>query len=103
MVKIAICGEAYSQNLGDGVIADSLSWLLKQTDVGADVCIVDFSGRAGFSTDDSIDAAKPRWIRTIHQSLSGLTFYRKVSILALWYSRKRNSLHSRWRHHLRDC
>lgn len=103
MTRIAICGETYSQNLGDGVIADSLKWLLKQVDQSIEVFFVDFAGRTDFDIENIDSATKPNRIRIIHRELAKFSFYRKVMILPLWYFSKRNKLRLFWKEALYGC
>jgi polysaccharide pyruvyl transferase WcaK-like protein len=45
-LRIALCGETYSTNLGDEVIADSLAHLIRMHRPDAEVSLLDISGRA---------------------------------------------------------
>lgn len=103
MARIAICGETYSENLGDGVIADSLTWLLRQADPGVTVSKLDFSGKTGFGDKDRVDASSANGIRVLHRSLARLSIYRKGVILPVWYGGKRNRLGRLWREQLAGC
>lgn len=47
MPTIAICGETYSQNLGDGVIAESVAYLISRVIPEAKVVFIDISNRIG--------------------------------------------------------
>lgn len=47
MPTIAICGETYSQNLGDGVIAESMAYLINRAIPEAKVVFIDISNRVG--------------------------------------------------------
>ena len=51
--RIAICGEIWSTNLGDAVIADSLAYLVMRCRPDADISFVDISGRPGRSQEQS--------------------------------------------------
>ncbi len=51
--KIVIVGEIWSPNLGDGIIADSLSFLLKQVQSDVQVSLLDISGRDSISAPPS--------------------------------------------------
>jgi hypothetical protein len=103
VTKIAICGETYSANLGDGVIAESLAWLLKESDPGVSVSFIDFSGANGFSTENLADNKRENWIRTIHLSLARFSLYRRGVILPIWYWIKGNRLRQWWREKINDC
>ena len=103
MIRIAICGEIYSPNLGDGVIADSLKWLLKQADANIDISFTDFSYRPGFGVADLGVPPKTDRIRQFHRSLAGIALYRKVVIPLLWHFSKRKKLHRLWKERIRDC
>ncbi len=46
--RVAICGEVYSPNLGDGVIAGGLTHLIREFLPSARIDWVDLSGRAGW-------------------------------------------------------
>jgi polysaccharide pyruvyl transferase WcaK-like protein len=100
--RIAICGETYSENLGDGVIADSLKWLLNSADRSVDVFFVDFSGRTGIEIENDGNAVKPSPIYIIHHRLARFSAYRKFVVLPLWYFSKRNRLSSLWAEALRE-
>jgi polysaccharide pyruvyl transferase WcaK-like protein len=103
MTRIAICGETYSQNLGDGVIADSLKWLLKQADASIEVSFTDFSCRPAYSLKDIADPPKAKWIRQIHRSLAQISLYRKGVVRILWYFSKRKRLSRSWQERIGDC
>jgi len=103
MTRIAICGETYSQNLGDGVIADSLKWLLKQADASIDVSFTDFSCRPAYSLEDLAAPPKANWIRQIHRSLARISLYRKGVVPLLWYFSKRKRLRQSWQERIGDC
>lgn len=45
MARIAICGETHSQNLGDGVIAESLAYLIRRAIPDSQIVYLDISGR----------------------------------------------------------
>lgn len=49
-MKILVIGEKFSDNLGDGVICDSVAYLIKQKYVHAKITFADISGREGFNT-----------------------------------------------------
>ncbi|MDX2480654.1 MAG: polysaccharide pyruvyl transferase family protein [Desulfuromusa sp.] len=103
MTRIAICGETYSPNLGDGVIADSLKWLLKQVDASIDVSFTDFSCRPGYSLEDLSALPKANWIRRIHRSLARISLYRKGAVPLLWYFSKRKRLSQSSQERIGDC
>lgn len=44
-IRIGICGEVYSTNLGDRVIADSLSYLIRTWNPNASICFIDLTDR----------------------------------------------------------
>jgi polysaccharide pyruvyl transferase WcaK-like protein len=97
---IAVCGEVYSPNLGDGVIADSLTYILKQVDDKIAVSLVDFSGRTGGSIGTSAAAVDLNWLQIIHRFLGRNRFCRKGIALFVWYCSKRRRLRSYWRSQL---
>lgn len=44
-LRVAICGEVRSTNLGDGVIAESLAYLVRRSAPGAEVTLLDLNDR----------------------------------------------------------
>lgn len=64
-MKVVCFGLRYSPNLGDGVIAECLDWGLRQHVPGADVVLVDLSGRDGFVGRESA-------LRKIYLALEGV-------------------------------
>ena len=52
-MKVLICGECYSTNLGDGLIAESLQHLLAEMSFVETADLLDISGRQGFAGDDT--------------------------------------------------
>ncbi len=51
--RIAICGEVYSPNLGDGVIAGGLTYLIREFLPSVRIDWVDLSGRGGWGGESS--------------------------------------------------
>lgn len=51
---IVLCTLRYSDNLGDGVIGDSLAWMLGQVRPGWTVGHFDLAGRTGFAPRDAV-------------------------------------------------
>jgi polysaccharide pyruvyl transferase WcaK-like protein len=63
MPTVAICGEKYSSNLGDGVIADCLEWLIGHERPDVAVRTVDMSRKTAFSAEAEVTvegAGRPR-------------------------------------------
>ncbi len=102
MGRIAICSEIFSPNLGDGVIADCLMWLLKQADPDASFTLVDLSGRAGFAVEKEV-RTPGGWMHAVHQTLSRAQLYRKAAAMPTWFCCQRKKINRRWRDKLGDC
>jgi len=97
--RIVICGEIFSSNLGDGVIAECLSYMLKRIVPDCAVVLFDLAGRHGFvARKESMEvAADP--LRQLHR------FFYRTSVLwrrgityLLWYF----SFRGKFRHILRE-
>lgn len=48
-MKIAVIGVYYSENLGDGIICDSVAWWMKKAFPQAEIEIIDIEGKENFS------------------------------------------------------
>ena len=48
MMKIVLCGEIFSPNLGDGIIATGMRHLLSKAVAGVEIVPVDLAGRAQY-------------------------------------------------------
>lgn len=72
-VNILICGETFSPNLGDGLIAQAMQKLVSDVAPGATVQFYDFAGRTG-----PVDVAAPVFSRPGSKTPSLKTFHRSV-------------------------
>lgn len=102
-VQINICGEIFSQNLGDGVIGISLAWLLKKARATAEVCFVDISGRPGFEAEDFFCAGSQNRLRSLHRLFLKNSVYKRVTIFPIWYFSKRKRYVRIWQEALKEC
>lgn len=102
-MKIAICGEIFSSNLGDGVIAHSLAWLLKHTHTKTDICFVDFSARSGFQLESLESDTINTLFKLLHSRLTKFSYYRKVIVPLSWHLLKRNKFSSKWESQISNC
>lgn len=53
--RVIICTAKYSDNLGDGVISDSVEYLIKNIHPNCEVLTLDISGRTHYDDSDSTD------------------------------------------------
>ncbi|MEP1444772.1 MAG: polysaccharide pyruvyl transferase family protein [Paraglaciecola sp.] len=53
--KVIVCTAKYSDNLGDGVISDSVEYLLKRANPNIQVDTLDISGRTHYDNSDNTD------------------------------------------------
>ena len=103
MIKIAICGEVYSENLGDGIIANSLKWLLLQNNPHIKISFVDFRCRDNYPPLATNEDDIPGSIRKLHVIFSQSSLYRKLSIPTLWYISKRKKFIKYCYQRIIDC
>lgn len=88
--RYVLFGETYSDNLGDGVIADTLAHLIRRTDPAAEVRLVDLSLRTGFSQTNRAPAAStPSVIRRSRT-------VRRAASLTHWYTKAAQRARIRW-------
>lgn len=64
-MRIAICGEVLSSNLGDGVIAKSLAYLVRRYEPGAEVSLLDLNDRPEAYGSSSVRATGQLWPRRL--------------------------------------
>lgn len=64
-LRIAICAEVLSNNLGDGVIAESLAYLLRRHEPGAEVSLLDLNDRPGAYGSTGARARRQPWPRRL--------------------------------------
>ncbi len=76
--RIVLCGERYSANLGDGVIAECLAGLLRRAQPDCEIEYLDLGGRAGYGAPAPLPAA--RW----HRRLLAWRRYRQAIGAAMW-------------------
>lgn len=83
---IAIAGETYSANLGDGVIAETLAHILMKTISTASVSFIDISGRDGWqpSSSDVAVGNVPILLSPQINNLLRWHLARKIRYGALW-------------------
>jgi len=101
-MKIAICGEVYSPNLGDGVIAHSLAWLFNYVNSKADISFLDFEARTNYNISSDIISSSSNVFRVFHRKFSNFSSYRKIMFALRWYLYKRKKLNAFWRKEIID-
>jgi len=69
-VRVLVCGEFYSDNLGDGVIALGMSQLVRLVEPQAVITLFDISGRTAFDTSPA-SAGNPlrRVLQAVHRGI----------------------------------
>lgn len=78
-MNILICGEIYSENLGDGVIAASNKYLLDSEN--QKISYLDLSGRNNFQKQDKITKKNYRYLREINKKLMTNKYYSLLMFL----------------------
>lgn len=89
--QITIAGEIFSSNLGDGVIADSLAYLIHQVAPSFSTGFIDISG----NTDWRVD-------RTIRTKPSHSIFPPKVETYIRWQLKRKNRNLRVWRNRMKQ-
>lgn len=79
-MKVIICTARYSDNLGDGVISDSVAYLVNGGKSSIEVFHLDISGRLGY--DESVSCEKPLSKKLFHLSPG---FFRPFITLFGWF------------------
>jgi len=98
--SIVICAEVYSSNLGDGVIVESLRYLINSFHSDFEIKLVDLSCRKGFGLSE-YDKPSP-WKNIYNQFAKRSSEFRTVSSLATWYSFWRNKHRSYFLNQMKD-
>lgn len=101
MKRVGVCAEVYSENLGDGIIADSLKHLLTESCEELEVIFVDLSGRRGFP-DSQIALTRDRnpFGRHYRPVLRRFPKVWRALFPILWVVRKRQVEERLWREKL---
>lgn len=106
---ITICGEVFSNNLGDGIIAASLAYLIRKTRPDLTLRWADLSDRSSTKTDrpggksnsgTAPALPSPRssgWLRAWKRGQA----YRRLRNLVRWRLRERRRMRQLWRPNLR--
>ncbi|UTF50098.1 polysaccharide pyruvyl transferase family protein [Desulfomicrobium sp. ZS1] len=97
--KIAVFSECYSHNLGDGVIFDSISFLL--SNFGIEAVPIDLSGRESCSASmvQEIDASLFTFVRNVMRvPIRRYGTLRKLCSTSKWYLYDMQKTHDRWSH-----
>lgn len=86
MPTIAICGEAYSQNLGDGVIAESLGYLVHRALPSAKIILIDISNRVEWQSavpnSQNVENQVVGFIRRVHRAAyKRFSCYRRLQVV----------------------
>lgn len=84
--QFVVCTLRYSDNLGDGVIADNVEYLLAQLAPGAPIHHLDMAGRHGYT----VDIAARSKLKSVFLRLPD--FLKPVAFLASWWSSKKAAL-----------
>lgn len=85
-LRIAICGEIYSDNLGDGVIADSLSYLIHRAEPNAIVQRIDINDRPSSTSRSTRPKSSKRPLLHTIQQIPG---FFGITPSLRWYRRLR--------------
>jgi polysaccharide pyruvyl transferase WcaK-like protein len=92
-VKILLCAEVYSGNLGDPIIAAGLQEILHRVDPSIEVALFDISGRKGLPTAEEPVTTRPGPAQRLNRSLRRLGGTgRRASNLLHWVARERRRL-----------
>lgn len=96
MSKVAVFGEVYSSNVGDGIIFDSLEYLFGLKGVQLIPC--DLSGRQGWLIDDREQAPKPvdMFRKMMGMTLKSSKLLRRMYSAAHWFAFGRREVSARW-------
>ncbi|PNU04067.1 polysaccharide pyruvyl transferase family protein [Novosphingobium guangzhouense] len=88
--SILLCGETFSNNLGDGVIAHCVEYLVKQVIPAARVNHLDLAGRTRIPDAGTVGApgARKRSVRS--------PYLRMAKVLARWSLRSRKALQQKY-------
>lgn len=95
MADIAIAGETYSPNLGDGVIAESLAFLFQQNVPAISTSLLDISGRTTWSTTPD-QVASNHGLRPLRSLLSSFSPLATIVRFLRWQVVLRRRLSRRW-------
>lgn len=91
-MKIILCGETYSANLGDPIIAASLREILRRVDPQLEVEFLDMSGRAPGPAQRDVSAVPTRLQRWNRRLRARGRFWQGASNLLHWQIRGRSRL-----------
>jgi polysaccharide pyruvyl transferase WcaK-like protein len=86
--KVVIAGEIWSPNLGDGIIADSMQFLLKEVQHDLQVRLLDISGR------DAMSPVLPQKVSFAKQFMQSKSILRIFLNVLRWRVRKKQYLSS---------
>lgn len=86
MPSITLCGETYSPNLGDGVIALALNYVLSQSLAECTIDFLDLSGRAGYEETLSARPSGAAMSLAMHRNLMAKSdLYGYISTSMKWW------------------
>lgn len=102
MKRIAVCGEVFSSNLGDGVIFESIKYLLSKNNIEA--VPIDLSGRNYYKNEKNSNDYNSNSIRKRLQPLirSSSTLRRSYAMLK-WYSLSKKKYIKHWEDVILSC
>lgn len=92
-MKLIVCGETYSSNLGDPIIAASLAEVIRRADPGCEVEFLDMSGRTSLATNRPSSSAEANLLRRGNRALRRRSpGWRRLTNAAHWRLRGRMPL-----------
>lgn len=98
-MKIAVVGEIYSSNVGDGVISDTILHLIHQISSEIEVIHIDLSGRTANDVrllGNSTASSKYAITRTFREFVESTSTLKLIKIHLLWYAFRKRKYEKIW-------
>lgn len=107
-MKVVVCGEANSQNIGDPIIVDSCSYLLKKVNPHVDISVLDISYRSPINFNNkSVNSSQHSYLklirRLINKSMKKLSVINKANNLIKWILIERSNAYNTYTNTLKDA